>query len=139
MQIKITEVNKAKIEATLSAINGKAISHTASYEDIFILAVQMETKLNTMGIPQKSRAGAIAIGMSGGDVPSAYKWQRAVNTFRIERKSSEWFLTDITKNDVYGNAASDCLMLLPIQKEIAVAKFTAQFSVQRVVEIAAAA
>ena len=71
MQIKITESNKAKIQAALSAINGKAISHTASYEDIFILAVQMEIKLNTMGIPQKSRAGAIAIGMSGGDVPSA--------------------------------------------------------------------
>jgi len=139
MQIKITESNKTKIEAALSAINGKAISHTAGYEDILILASKMEDKLDNLEIAKKDRAGATATGMSGGCVPTAYKYSRTVNRYKIERKSADWFLTFITRDDIYGNAVTDRLTLLPSQKDIAVAKFTAQFSVQQVVVLAVAA
>jgi hypothetical protein len=77
--------------------------------------------------------------MSGGNVPNAYKYSRIVNTYTIERKSSDWFLIDARRDEVWGNASKDRLSLPPAQRDIAVAKFTAQFSVQSVVELAVAA
>ena len=78
-------------------------------------------------------------GKSGGNVPSAYKYSRIVNTYTIERGSSEWFLIAANKIDNWGNAGKDQLSLTPAQRDIAVSKFTAQFSVQKVVELAVAA
>jgi hypothetical protein len=99
----------------------------------------MEMKLEKFSIAKKDRSGAKASGMSGGDVPNAYKYSRIVNTYTIERKSSEWFLIDAQRDEVWGNASKDQLSLTPAQRDIAVSKFTAQFSVQAVVELAVAA
>ena len=132
MKIKITEVKAVDIDAVLSEINGKAVSHTASHHEIFKLAAAMEEKLDALGIPKKDRAGALAFGMSGGSVPSAYKWQRTVNRFQIERKSSEWFLVSACRCDIWGNAAASNLHLTTKQRDIALAKFSQQFTVQSV-------
>jgi hypothetical protein len=77
--------------------------------------------------------------MSGGDVPSAYRYSRHVNTYTIERGASDWFLISATKTETWGNADKDQLSLTPAQRDISVSKFTAQFSVQAVVELAVAA
>tara|TARA_R110000868_G_scaffold319437_1_gene580388 strand:- start:1253 stop:1483 length:231 start_codon:yes stop_codon:yes gene_type:complete len=68
--------------------------------------------------------------MSGGNVPSAYKYSRIVNTYTIERGSTDWFLIGINKIDNWGDARKDNLFLTPAQRDIAVHKFTSQFSVQ---------
>lgn len=130
MKIKITEVKATDIDAILSGINGKAVSHTASHNEIFNLAAAMEEKLDALGIPKKDRAGALASGMSGGSVPSAYKWQRTVNSFQIERKSSEWFLINASRCEIWGNASASKLALTTKQRDIALAKFSQQFTVQ---------
>ena len=132
MKIKITEVKAVDIDAVLSEINGKAVSHTASHREVFDLAAAMEAKLDALGIPKKDRAGALASGMSGGSVPSAYKWQRTVNRFTIERKSSEWFLISASRSDIWGNASASSLALTTKQRDIALAKFSQQFTVQSV-------
>lgn len=139
MKIKITESNRAKINATLDELNGKATEHTASAENIFELAELMEIKLEKFGIAKKDRAGAKASGMSGGNVPTAYKYSRIVNDYRIERGSSDWFLIAVSKYSNYGNAAKNWIMLTPAQRDIAVSKFTALFGVQKVVDLAVAA
>tara|TARA_R110000868_G_scaffold112061_1_gene302038 strand:- start:125 stop:544 length:420 start_codon:yes stop_codon:yes gene_type:complete len=139
MRIKITQQNEAKINAEFANLNGKAQSHTASASEVFEMATAMENKLSGLQIAKKDRAGSKASGMSGGAVPSAYKWQRAVNVFNIERGSDAWFLVRIIKTEIYGSARSDLLSLTPVQRDIAIAKFTAQFSVQTVVELAVAA
>jgi PIN domain nuclease of toxin-antitoxin system len=77
--------------------------------------------------------------MSGGSVPTAYKYSRIVNGYTIERGSSDWFLIAANKYEIYGNARKDQLSLTPDQRDIAVSKFTAQFSVQPVVALAVAA
>ena len=133
MRIKITQQNEAKINAEFANLNGKAQSHTASASEVFELVTAMENKLSELQIAKKNRSGSKAIGMSGGAVPSAYKWQRAVNVFDIERGSDAWFLVSIIKTEIYGSARSDILFLKPVQRDIAIAKFTAQFSVQDVV------
>ena len=138
MKIKITEANRQKIHALLVEINGKSVSHTASAQNIFDLAYLMEVRLDKFSIAKKDRGGAIASGMSGGNVPTAYKYSRVVNTYTIERGSAGWFLIGINKIDNWGNASKDQLSLTPAQRDIAVSKFTAQFAVQAVVLAVAA-
>lgn len=130
MKIKITEANRVAINALLDKINGKSYSHTAFHKHIFDLAESSELQLNKFEIAKKDRSGAIASGMSGGNVPSAYKYSRIVNTYTIERGSTDWFLIGINKIDNWGDARKDNLFLTPAQRDIAVHKFTSQFSVQ---------
>jgi hypothetical protein len=99
----------------------------------------MEIQMNALHIAKKDRAGATAFFMSGGNVPSSYKYSRIVTIFDIERGSSDWFLIFAKRDENYGNAAKTRLSLTVAQRDIAVAKFTAQFSVQQVVELAVAA
>ena len=139
MKIKIVEANRRAINILLGEINGKSLTHTAHDKHIFELAELMEMKLEKFSIAKKDRAGARASGMSGGNVPTAYKYSRIVNTYTIERGSSEWFLVAAECIGMCGNASKDRLSLTPAQRDIAVAKFTAQFSVQVVVELAVAA
>ena len=139
MKIKIVEGNRTKIHALLGEINGKSVSHTAGQQNIFDLAEMMELRLNKFGIAKKDRAGAKAFGMSGGDVPNAYKYSRKVTSYDIERGASDWFLIVAKKDETYGNAAKPRLSLTPVQRDIAVSKFTSQFSVQKVLEMAVAA
>ena len=139
MKVKIVEANRQKINVLLGEINGKSLAHTANDRNIFELAELMEMKLEKFSVAKKDRSGALAFGMSGGDVPTAYKYSRIVNTYQIERGSSDWFLVAANKTETWGNADKDRLSLTPAQRDIAVSKFTAQFSVQAVVEMAVAA
>ena len=139
MKVKITEANRRAINVLLGEINGKSLAHTAHDKHVFELAELMEMRLEKFGIAKKDRSGARASGMSGGNVPTAYKYSRIVNTYTIERKSSDWFLISATKTETWGNASKDLLSLTPAQRDIAVSKFTAQFSVQPVVTLAVAA
>lgn len=132
MKIKITEANRCAINILLGEINGKSVSHTASAQNIFELAELMEMKLEKFGIAKKDRAGALASGMSGGSVPTAYKYSRIVNSYDIERGASDWFLIYAKRDETYGNAAKPRLSLTVVQRNIAVSKFTAQFAVQGV-------
>ena len=138
MKIKIAESNRRKISSLLGEMNGKSFAHTANDKHVFELAELMEMQLNKLNIAKKDRSGATASGMSGGNVPSAYKYSRIVNTYQIERGASNWFLIAEQKTETWGNASNDRLSLTPAQRDIAVSKFTAQFSVQPVVEAVAA-
>jgi hypothetical protein len=139
MKIKIVEANRRAINILLGAINGKSLSHTAHDKHIFELAELMEMRLEKFSIAKKDRSGARASGMSGGSVPTAYKYSRVVTAFGIERGASDWFLIYAKRDETYGNAAKPHLSLTPYQRDIAVSKFTAQFSVQPVVTLAVAA
>ena len=139
MKIKIVEANRRAINLMLGEINGKSVSHTAHDKHIFELAELMEMRLEKFGIAKKDRSGAKASGMSGGDVPNAYKYSRIVNAYTIERKSSDWFLIVARRDEVWGNAGKDKLSLTVAQRDIAVSKFTAQFLVQAAVTLAVAA
>ena len=139
MKIKITEANRRAINVLLGEINGKSLAHTANDKHVFELAELMEMRLEKFSIAKKDRSGARASGMSGGSVPTAYKYSRVVTAFGIERGASDWFLSYAKRDETFGNAAKDQLSLTPYQRDIAVSKFTAQFSVQAVVTLAVAA
>ena len=139
MKIKITEANRHAINVMLGEINGKSLAHTANDKNIFELAELMEMNLEKFNIAKKDRSGARAYAMSGGSVPTAYKYSRIVTAYGIERGASDWFLSYAKRDETYGSAAKPRLSLTPAQRDVAVSKFTAQFSVQQVVELAVAA
>jgi len=139
MKIKIVEANRRAINVLLGEINGKSLAHTANDRNIFELAELMEMRLEKFGIAKKDRSGAKACGMSGGNVLTAHKYSRIVNTYIIERGASDWFLIYAKRDETSNNAAKPRLSLTLAQRDIAVEKFTAQFSVQAVVELAVAA
>ena len=139
MRIKICSDNRAKIYAAIIAINGKPLAHTADYSEIDELSINMQNQLTDLSIAKKDQIGATASGMSGGNVPAAYKYSRILNTFQIERGASNWFLIKIARIEMHGNASKARLCLTPEQRDIAIAKFTATFSVQPVVASAVAA
>ena len=138
MKIKIVESNRSAINTMLGNINGKSVSHTADDRNIFELAELMEMRLEKFSIAKKDRSGAIAWGMSGGSVPTAYKYSRIINNYTIKRGASAWFLIDARRDEIYGSASKYHLSLTPVQRDIAVSKFTAQFSVQAVAPAVAA-
>ena len=139
MRIKICSDNRPKIYAAIIAINGKPLAHTADFSEIDELSIDMQNQLADLSIAKKDQIGATASGMSGGNVPAAYKYSRIVNTFQIERGAADWFLINIKRVEIHGNASKSRLSLTPAQRDIAIAKFTAQFSVQPVVALAVAA
>lgn len=139
MRIKICSDNRAKIYAAIIAVNGKPLTHTADVSEIEGLAIDMQNQLTNLSIGKKDQTGATASGMSGGNVPAAYKYSRILNTFQIERGASDWFLINVNRVEIHGNASKSRLCLTPAQRDIAIAKFTATFSVQTVVSVAVAA
>ena len=139
MKIKIVEANRHAINILLGETNGKSLAHTAHDKHIFELAESMELRLDKFSIAKKDRAGAKASGMSGGNVPTAYKYSRIVNWYEISRGSSDLFFIAANKVENYCNASKDKLSLTVAQRDIAVSKFTAQFSVQSVAEFLVAA
>ena len=139
MKVKITEINRQKIDLLLDEINGKSRTHTASAQKIFELAELMEAQLEKFIIAKKDRAGATASSMSGGRISSGYKYSRIVNSFVIQRGSADWFLVSAERIDIDGNAEKSRLSLTSAQRDIAVSKFSEQFSVQPVVALAVAA
>ena len=139
MKVKIVEANRQKINILLGEINGKSLAHTANDRNIFELAELMEMRLDKFNIAKKDRAGAKASSMSGGTIPNAYKYSRIVTIFDIERGPSDWFLVFAKRDENYGDSAKPRLSLTPSQRDIAVSKFTAQFLVQPIVELAVAA
>ena len=114
---------KIKLEAsaaTLAAVNGKADAHTYSQRDLERVAERAEAQLESLGIPKAERSGAIVRCVSGGAVPSAYKYSRKLTSACLTRTSGGWWLTDCRLIDGY--KGHETLYLTSAQDAAAVAK-----------------
>ena len=78
---------------------------------------------------KKDRAGAQRLFVSGERVPNAYKWARTATHLRLERGSSDWFLVAVTATEIYQSGGYERTLLTPAQRDIAVAKLCASFTV----------
>lgn len=120
---------KIKLEAsaaTLAAVNGKADAHTYSQQDLERVAERAEEQLEQLGIPKGERPGAYMLCVSGGAVPSAYKYPRKLTSARLTRTSSGWWLTDCRAVD--GHKGHETLYLTPAQDAAAVANIRKGYS-----------
>jgi hypothetical protein len=127
MKIKITDAKK--LIAALEAVNQGASSHTAGIAEI--MGLELDKKLAAL-LPKKEWKGSRASYMSGGRVPSAYKWQRAVTLLEFQRGASQWFVVGMIRTSILGNADPLNIFLTPAQRDAAVARFSRQFSVSSI-------
>jgi hypothetical protein len=132
--IKITQANAKAIEAVLATVNGRATAHTfTTFGDIRCLAATAESKLNALSIPKAMRKGATWSETSGAAVTNAYAKKsstRAANWVRLERRSADWFLTNVGKTEIYKEGGGPGrLTLTKDQAAKAVEVFSKQFAV----------
>lgn len=100
--IRITTENAAAIEAALKNANGKAFDHTfTSFEDIETVAHKAEKRLEALGLPIKSRAGAKWVETSGEAVNGSYKYARKATTVHLVRRTAGWYLDSAEPATIY--------------------------------------
>jgi len=103
----------------LRRINGGAEAHTYDDLSLCMVAARAEAQLEALGLTKKQRAGAVVHCVSGGSVPTAYKYIRALMRATLTRTSGGWFLTDASCFN--GWAGFEALYLTPEQDSAAIA------------------
>jgi hypothetical protein len=129
--IKINAANVAAIQAALLNVNGRALSHTFTADEILEDALSAEFKVIALLGNKKDAVGATVFSRSGSKLPNAYKWARQINLMRIERRSRGWWLIELvnyTANDK--SAAYSRLTLTAEQDAKAVARFKKSYGVE---------
>ena len=116
--IKIADKNIVKIHEALEAVNGKATAHTFwHFRQIEKLVDEAEKQLDGFGLPKKLQVGAKVKFWSGDAVPNAYKWERKATLVEIERRSSGWFLNEISADGIYQQPPKPLYMLTADQDQ----------------------
>lgn len=96
--MKININNKEKIEAALNEVQSRAKARTISYEDILETIEHIEEKLN---ISKKAMVGVIArVSLHCQHFPANYNGQPMGTEFTIQRFSSGWFLTGVSRENI---------------------------------------
>jgi hypothetical protein len=87
------KIKLEKCAAALAAVNGDAKAHTYTIYALAAVAARAEAQLDSLGLTQAQRAGAVVHCTSGGSVPNAYKYSRALTSATLTRTSGGWWLT----------------------------------------------
>ena len=96
--MKININNKEKIEAALNEVQSRTKARTISYEDILETIEHIEEKLN---ISKKAMVGVIArVSVQCQHFPANYNGQPMGTEFTIQRFSSGWFLTGVSRENI---------------------------------------
>jgi hypothetical protein len=113
------KIKLEKCAAALAEVNGDAREHTYTTYTLRQVADRAEIHLNALGLTQAQRAGAVVHCVSGGSVPNAYKYSRALTRATLTRTSGGWWLTAVSC--VNGWAGFEALYLTPSQDAAAIA------------------
>ena len=95
--MKINLKNKAKIEAALKAVNGKADAQTIScVEQLEEITERAERELIGRGVSKKERAGCGVEYVPPGP-SNAYKYSYVTTRVILTRGGKDWFLTECSR------------------------------------------
>lgn len=118
--IKFDVKNAEKINSILSDINGKAVDHTfRSFRDIFNADDQTKKAENLVG-GKKYAVGIKVLIESGHAVSKSYKYTRIGTQITLECRASGWFITDITRADIWQKGGQSTILMAPSHHERAV-------------------
>jgi hypothetical protein len=96
--MKINIKNENKIDSALQDVNGKAVSHTYSAQDVRRLAIAAETELKSRGIDATQRKGAIYKASGAGPAAASYQYRVITTMVKLERGARDWFLVDAERD-----------------------------------------
>ncbi len=119
------------VKDALKKVNGKSEAHTfICLDQLNEVVCDAEDKLESIGLAKKYRAGARYTAVSGGSVPSAYKYSRTATTITIERRSTGWFLVHANDLTIYKDSGKGLMSLTKAQDEQAIAALRKGYLVQ---------
>lgn len=113
------KIKLEKSAAALAAVNGDAREHTYTPYTLEQVAVRAEAQLAALGLTLAQRAGAVVHCVSGGSVPNAYKYSRALTRATLTRTSGGWWLTAASRVNAW--EGYEALYLTPGQDAAAIA------------------
>ena len=123
-----TAGNRAKAEASLEAVNGKARAHTVGLDALLDLALECERRLDAAGIPKRDRVGVAATYSPAAPSARSYKWSVASTRVTIRRGASGWEFVEAERVELRPKSPEDLsIWLSPAQAEILRAKAMAGF------------
>ncbi len=94
--IIVKEENRNRIQQELDVIQKRARERTITPTDIIQACNRIEREL---GVTKKALVGTVAmVDPNAWDFPKAYKWTPESTSFRMERTTSGWKLTDIYRD-----------------------------------------
>lgn len=131
--IKVTADNATAIEAALAEVNGKATAHAyTTVQEIIEIAERGEKKLESLGVIKSARKGAGVWATSGGMVANSYKYSRTVTHVKLERRSADWWLVEVSTASLFPNQggmfhtrlteAQDQMAIAALRKEYGIIK-----------------
>tara|TARA_R110000764_G_scaffold203842_1_gene289051 strand:+ start:185 stop:670 length:486 start_codon:yes stop_codon:yes gene_type:complete len=121
------------VAKALENVNGRAVAHVASAQDVFDQARDAEAHLDVLGIPKTDRKGARRDYVSGAPVTAAYarkaSWRAATRVI-LQRGSRDWFVVSVERAYVgERGGAGGVTCLTAAQERNATDRFHAQFDV----------
>ena len=129
--VKIDEKNQNEIAGLLEEVEGKSWVNCSSMNDLLALARRAENRLSNLEIPKKERSGAEFYNSPGGPSAFSYGGSQGATAVRIVRKSSEWYLMEVARIQVFPRQyKKNILTITKQQRDIAVAKFCQGFEVK---------
>ena len=119
--IKFDVKNAEKINAILAQVNGKAVDHTYKTFADMVAACNFEmSRAESLVGGKKFAVGIKIIVESGHSVKSAYKYTRIGTQVKLECRASGWFITDITRADIWQKGGASTILMTPAHHERAV-------------------
>lgn len=109
----------------LAEVNGGAKAHTYTQHALMAVADRAEAQLAALGIPKNERPGAMVHCISGGSVPHAYKYSRALTRATLTRTSGGWWVTALSC--INGRDGFEALYLTGLQDATAVTLFRRKY------------
>jgi len=101
--MKININNKEKLDAAINAADGRSYARTMTVQDVQDLIPNIESVLKLLA-PKSEWIGSKFDLTNASHIPCSY-FGRPKSTFvRIERFTSGWFVTDITREDTKNTA-----------------------------------
>tara|TARA_R110000868_G_scaffold11688_2_gene57024 strand:+ start:3715 stop:4113 length:399 start_codon:yes stop_codon:yes gene_type:complete len=121
MNIKINIANLPAIQAAVNEANGRSTAHTFhAAAQIIQCAENAEKQLADLGLIKSLRPGAMAVATSGNAVARSYKYQRMISYAKMIRKSSAWFLIELSKFETWTTGAGITSINLTAAQDISV-------------------
>ena len=119
--IKFEKTNADKINAILTEVNGRASDHTyRSFNNFSVDAEAVIWKIENILGGKKYCPGAKFSIESGNSVKSAYKYTRIGTRISFECRSSGFFVTEISRADIWSKGGESKIVLTPAHHDRAV-------------------
>ncbi len=119
--IKFDAANAEKIDAILAQVNGKAADHTyKTFADMVNACNSEIARAQNLVGGKKYAVGIKIIVESGYQVKSAYNYTRIGTQVTLECRASGWFITDISRADIWAKGGESRIIMMPAHHERAV-------------------